>query len=115
MKIRFLLIVLLSFFIATNALADTVPVTFINEVPFSKLGIASLVVENGDYVDYKVLDIEWKDKIKILMLEEGYYGVTLAQERLIIRGDGSVVETIVILGYKDFKVSKDKKNIITFK
>lgn len=72
-------------------------ITFINSTPGSIIGLVKFDIgEDGELIDYVVLDIQWTDGEKTVVLEPGLYGATKFDP---------VFD--VILGYSQFWV-KDK-------
>jgi hypothetical protein len=56
----------------------TTSVAFINENPgVTTLGLVKFIVdEAGNKTSYKLMNIRWTDKVKVIYLEPGVYGVT---------------------------------------
>jgi len=69
---------LLASCIPTVQAARTTPVTFVNENPgVTQLGIVKFVIdENGNKVDYIMMNMTWDYKLYVVDLEPGVYGVT---------------------------------------
>lgn len=84
--------------------SPTTFVTFINENPGeTTLGLAKFTVENGNKTDYKLMNMKWTDKVKIIDLEPGVYGVT----QYVPMYDR-------IVSYQTFEV-KDKPIVVKFR
>ena len=56
----------------------TISVAFINGNPgVTTLGLAKFIVDkDGNKTDYKLMNMRWTDKVKVIYLEPGVYGVT---------------------------------------
>ncbi|MGD2072871.1 MAG: hypothetical protein PVG65_05230 [Candidatus Thorarchaeota archaeon] len=100
--------VLLAIFLLT---IRTTPVTFVNKVDGTLLGIAKFKMVSGKQVDYKLLKIQWSDKVKVLNLKPGYYGVTQYLPPFEHPKLGKVGG--IIINYQEFWV-KDKPLEIKF-
>ena len=88
----------------TPIILNKVPITFINENPgVTQLGLVKFVLNShGEKVDYIVLNMVWDNKIHVIDLEPGVYGVT----QYVPKGQ-------VIVGYQTFEV-KNEPQIVKF-
>ena len=77
---KYILIVLLLVGLTVPALATptTVSVAFINENPgVTTLGLVKFTVDkNGTETGYTLMNMRWTDKVKVIHLKPGVYGVT---------------------------------------
>ena len=79
------------------------PITFINHHPYTKLGIAKFILdENGEQIDYEILNIRWTDEVKVVDLEPGLYGIT--QYRYWTEAKGIVVYVEINVNDEPFTV-----------
>jgi hypothetical protein len=78
---------------------STTNVTFINNEEGTLLGIVKFVVINNDVVDYEVMSV-WKENLKVIVLEEGMYGVTQYNEK-----------DDLIINYRQFVIKKHHEPI----
>lgn len=87
-----------------KAPVQKVAVTFINNNPnVTMLGLAKFILdENGEKVDYFIVQEGWPEKTKVIYLEPGEYGVT----QYCPKADA-------IVGYQDFVVT-NKPLLIEF-
>ena len=80
--IHILILLLIGGLLVGCASIQTKPVTtsvaFINENPgVTTLGLVKFTVdEDGNKTGYKTLNMRWTDKVKVIYLEPGVYGVT---------------------------------------
>ena len=77
-KYILIVLLLLGLSVPGAVTATTTSVTFINENPWiTTLGLVKFIVdENGNKIDYKALNMRWADKVKVIYLEPGVYGIT---------------------------------------
>lgn len=77
---KYILIVLLlvGLTVPVTVTATTISVAFINENPGeTTLGLVKFTVdEAGNKTGYKLMNMRWTDKVKVIHLEPGVYGVT---------------------------------------